>query len=201
MLFWLLRRSTRIVGLLAVVVWLTLTLVTWHFGALSWLTWTANGGVIRAIPSFSLGVWIFGSRQWIGRLPHAHSGFWLGVVAFLCGCCAEIPEPLLLIVLYITVALAVAADSKRRQGGLLRMLAAGGQLTYSSYMLQELVVVVFLSSAADHVLHLHGSSKNIMVLFAFVLIWVVSYLSLIFFERPARRWLGRLDSQRHAMAA
>lgn len=69
-------------------------------------------------------------------------------------------------------------------------LAAGGQLTYSSYMLHPLISIVLLNTVADRILHTHGSARNILVLLAFLSVWPISYLSLMLFERPARRWLS-----------
>ena len=91
--------------------------------------------------------------------------------------------------LYATVACGVAADAQKRSSPVVIKLAAGGQLTYSSYMLHPLVMIVLLNTVADRLLHTHSWERNSLVGLAFFAVWPVSYLSLIFFERPTRRWL------------
>ncbi len=88
------------------------------------------------------------------------------------------------------IAAGEAADAQQRPGRVVKTLAAGGQLTYSSYMLHPLVMVVLLNTAADHLLHAHGWIRVALIVLAFLIVWPVSYLSLVFFERPARRCLA-----------
>jgi peptidoglycan/LPS O-acetylase OafA/YrhL len=57
-------------------------------------------------------------------------------------------------------------------------------------MLHTLVINVLLNGIADHLLHLQGPAVALMTLCTFVIIWPISYLSLVFLERPARSWLG-----------
>jgi peptidoglycan/LPS O-acetylase OafA/YrhL len=185
-LFWIMRRHTAGAGLIAAIAWLALTFIP----ATLWYKWTATGGFIRAIPSFALGAWLFGVRGTLAKLPFANWGFWLGVLAFVGGCAIGVANLALLLTLYATVACGVAADEQKRPSRLVSKLAAGGQLTYSSYMLHPLVSMVLLSTLADRVLHAHGWERNSLVVVTFLAVWPISYLSLIFFERPARRWLS-----------
>lgn len=192
LLFWIMRRHTVGAGLIAAAAWLALTLIPTN----PWYTWSATGGFIRAIPSFAFGAWLFGVRGALAKLPFANWGFWLGVLAFVCGCSIGVAKPALLLTLYATVACGVAADAQRPTP-LVSRLAAGGQITYSSYMLHPLVMIVLLNTLADRLLHTHGWERNSLVVLAFLAVWPVSYLSLIFFERPARRWLGGQSKQAH----
>ena len=185
-LFWILRRNVAAAGLLAAIAWLALTLRP----STSWYTWSATYGFIRAIPSFAFGVWLFGIRDLLAKLPVANWGFWLGTLAFIGGCAIDVAPLALMLMLYVTVACAVAADEQQRPGRVVNKLAAGGQLTYSSYMLHPLVMVVLLNTAADHLLHAHGWIRIALIVLAFLIVWPVSYLSLVFFERPARRCLA-----------
>jgi peptidoglycan/LPS O-acetylase OafA/YrhL len=187
LLFWIMRRHTAGAGLLAAIAWLACTFVPMT----PWYTWTAAGGFIRAIPSFVFGAWLFGVRGTLAKLPFASWGFWLGMLAFVGGCSIGVARLALLLTLYATVACGVAADAQKRTSRVVSKLAAGGQLTYSSYMLHPLVTMLFLNILADRVLHAHGWERNSLIVLAFLAVWPVSYLSLIFFERPARRWLGR----------
>jgi peptidoglycan/LPS O-acetylase OafA/YrhL len=186
LLFWVMRRHTVGAGLIAAIAWLALTFIPMT----PWYKWTATGGFIRAIPSFAFGAWLFGVRGTLAKLPFANWGFWLGVLTFVGGCSMGVAKLVLLLTLYATVACGVAADAQKRPSRLVSKLAAGGQLTYSSYMLHPLVMIVLLNTVADRVLHTYGWQTNVLVAMAFLAVWPVSYLSLIFFERPARRWLG-----------
>jgi peptidoglycan/LPS O-acetylase OafA/YrhL len=191
LLFWCMRRHAAGAGLVAAIAWLALTLVPTS----PWYTWAAAGGFIRAIPSFAFGACLFGVRGMLAKLPFASWGFWLGILAFIGGCSIGVAKPALLLTLYATLACGVAADAQRRPSRVVNGLAAGGQLTYSSYMLHPLVIMVFLNAWADRMLHSHGWERNLLVVLGFLAVWPVSYLSLIFFERPARRWLGRQASE------
>lgn len=57
-------------------------------------------------------------------------------------------------------------------------------------MLHILVLNVAITFLAQHVLHLRGAADNAAIVVAFILVWPISYYSLIFFERPMRRWLS-----------
>jgi peptidoglycan/LPS O-acetylase OafA/YrhL len=50
-------------------------------------------------------------------------------------------------------------------------------------------MILLLNTLAEHILHTHGWARNLLVVLAFSAVWPISYLSLIFFERPARRWI------------
>jgi peptidoglycan/LPS O-acetylase OafA/YrhL len=193
-LFWIMRRNLPALGLATASIWLTLTVLTNDTNL--WLDWTASGGFVRAIPSFMFGSWLFGARRLIAGIPFARVGFWVCVWGFLVGCCIGAHIIALLLILYATVAMGVAADAQQRPSWIVRTMAAGGQLTYSSYLLHQIVILILLNGLANHALHLHGLAKNLMVLTAFAVVWPVSYLSLVLFEKPARRWLSGISSVR-----
>jgi peptidoglycan/LPS O-acetylase OafA/YrhL len=186
LLFWIMRRNIAAAGVLAAVAWLALTLLA----VTAWYTWSATGGFVRAIPSFAFGAWLFGMRGALSRLPFANWGFWLGLVGFIAGCAIDIAPLALMLTLYATVACGVAADEQQQPSRLVSKLAAGGQLTYSSYLLHPLVIIALLNVCADRLMHAHGWARVAFVLLAFLSVWPVSYLSLVFFERPMRRGLG-----------
>ena len=186
-LFWVLRRSRT--GMLCIVIASMTTLMICCKGD-SWLTFTHSGGCLRAIPSFALGTLLHSVRDALGRIALARVGFFTGIVGYLAGVAANCVPLALLLILYATVALGIGADAQRRSGKVVSALAGGGQLTYSSYMLHLLVVIVVLNGLADRILHTHGLTRNLLVAVAFVTVWPVSYLSLVLFERPAREWLG-----------
>ena len=187
-LFWIIRRNVTALGVIAAGIWLALTLGT--HGVNVWYQWTAVGGFIRAIPSFMFGAWLFAVRESISKLPFAGAFFWLSVWGFAIGCCIGLPPIALLLILYSAVAFGVAADAQHRRSRIVSTLAAGGQLTYSSYMLHPLVMLVLIAGIANRILDTHGLARNLVVLIAFTMVWPVSYFSLVLFEKPARRWIS-----------
>jgi len=197
-LFWVRRRSG--LGLLAIVI-VSLVGLTWLLPDRSWLTLTHSGGVLRAVPSFTLGVLFYSLRASLARISIARPGFWIGILAYVAGVISGAAQPVLLVLLYATVAFGIGADAQQRSGRFVSALAAGGQLTYSSYMLHLLVILVLLNGLADRILVLHGLQRNLLVVLAFALVWPLSYLSLMLFERPAREWLdGRRPRARQPAA-
>jgi peptidoglycan/LPS O-acetylase OafA/YrhL len=189
---WVMRRS--LIGLWALVIGVCVLLSLLKINGNNWLSWTYSGGCLRAIPSFMLGCLIFGSLNTLKRLPCARPAYWAAILGFLAGCWIGLSEALLLLALFAAVAFGVAADAQKKPSAFVRVLAAGGQLTYSSYMLHPLLCMLLLNGVADHVLHAHGLTRNLMVLVAFGVVWPISYLSLMFFEKPARRWMSGRDA-------
>ena len=187
LMFWVLRRRPWVLGLAAAALVAVLTFYGTDQNA--WLFWTASGGCIRAIPSFAFGMLVFTFRDAVTRLPFARYGFWLTLLGFFWSCAAGVSPIASLLCLYAGVMCAVAADAQGHTGRIIKFLAAGGQLTYSSYMLHTLIINVILNAIADRVLHLQGAAVTLMALLAFALIWPISYLSLVFLEKPARRLL------------
>jgi len=186
-LFWVARRTE--LGLLAIVI-LSLAALAILLPDRSWLTLTYAGGAFRAIPSFALGILFYAQRASLAQSRIARAGFWCGMLGYLAGLVFGAAQTVLLVILYATVAFGVGADAQGQSGRFVRMLAAGGQLTYSSYMLHLLLIVILLNGVADRILRSHGLERDLLVILTFVLVWPVSYLSLMLFERPARKWLG-----------
>ena len=160
-------------------------------GGPHWLEWSYEAGVLRALPAFLLGSIAFEHRRWLGRLPRA--AWWLlaAWVVFLAGCFVGAPKPLMLPLIYGIGALGVAA-SEQPSSLLARRVALIGQLTYSLYMLHPLVEAVVLTGIGATLLHLKGPAMTAWALGGIALMLPVSYVSLVFFERPARRWVTKL---------
>lgn len=156
----------------------------------SWLEWTFNGGVVRALPTFMLGMVSFGYRSSLARLPRA--AWWLGFVClvFVAGCMLSWPKLWLLPIVYAVALLGIAA-SEQPSSRWVRRLAPLGQLTYSLYMLHPLVQAVVLTGIGATLLRFSGTSLNLFVLFGAFLMLPIAWASLVLFERPARRWLTR----------
>jgi peptidoglycan/LPS O-acetylase OafA/YrhL len=179
------RRSLSLLVVAALIV--LLTLVSNRSGW-SWLEWSFDLGVLRALPTFLLGVISFRYRALLGRIPGAAGWLLIALLVFLAGCLLQCPKLLLLPLVYGIGALGIAA-SEQPASRTARRLAPLGQLTYSLYMLHPLVQTVLLTGVGATFLKLQGVTMTLFVVAAMVLMLPVAWLSLVLFERPARRWL------------
>lgn len=192
-IFWGLRRSPAALFCAIVLVWAALTAVSYK--GTPWPFWSTVG-VLRALPSFMFGAWLFGIKKHLPEFAFSASAMWGCLIAFITGCYFGSSIFLLVLILYGAVVFAVMADNNGRGASKgVRLLAAGGQLTYSSYMLHQPIIVLLLTIGAEHVLHLHGTWKNIALVLTFLTVWPVSYISLIAFEYPTRRWITDIGAK------
>jgi peptidoglycan/LPS O-acetylase OafA/YrhL len=164
---------------------------------LSWLEWSFDFGVLRALPTFLLGMIAFQYRGSLGRVPWAAGWLLVACIVFVAGCMLNLPKLLLLPLVYAIGALGVAA-SERPSPRAAHRLAPLGQLTYSLYMLHPLVQSVVLTGIGAGFLKLRGTPMNLFVIATMVLMLPIAWLSLVLFERPARQWLTRLMGLRRA---
>jgi peptidoglycan/LPS O-acetylase OafA/YrhL len=148
-----------------------------------WYAWTRDWGVLRGIPSFALGVLFWACRSSLARLPGGL--FWPAVVLMGVAIAAGVPGWALIVGGYATVALAIAADQRRAASPLTATLAPLGTLTYSIYMLHFLILTV--GTAALKPL---GLSEPVIIALLAATVLPASYLSLVHFEQPMRKWLG-----------
>lgn len=186
------RRHLALLVVAALIV--VLTAVSTRSGW-SWLEWSFDLGVLRALPTFLLGVISFQYRALLGRIPQASAWLMVAFLAFLAGCLLQCPKLLLLPLVYTIGALGIAA-SEQPASRAARRLAPLGQLTYSLYMLHPLVQIVLLTGVGATFLDLRGWPMNLLVVAAMVLLLPVAWLSLVLFERPARRWLAQWRGRR-----
>jgi peptidoglycan/LPS O-acetylase OafA/YrhL len=156
----------------------------------SWLEWTFDGGVVRALPTFLLGMIAFQHRALLARLPWAAGWLGLACAAFLAGCAIAWPKSWLLPIVYAVALLGIAA-SEQPSSRWARRIAPLGQLTYSLYMLHPLVQAVVLTGIGATFLKFSGTSMNLFVLLGAFLMLPIAWASLVLFERPARRWLTK----------
>jgi peptidoglycan/LPS O-acetylase OafA/YrhL len=199
-IFWALRRRPAALLGAVILVWAGLTGLDYYQGArwnvVLWPLWATKGLALRALPAFMYGAWLFGIRQHLPRFEHAGWAMWASVLGFVCGCYFRLPILYLLLLMYAAVSFGVIADERGVASKPLRALAAGGQLTYSSYMLHPVVSMILVSIVTERLLHLQGLWKNLAVAVTFCAVWPIAYVSLCAFERPLRRWVGGLG-QRH----
>lgn len=153
--------------------------------------WTNQSAPLRALPSFLLGIGVFNFRSSIARLPSSGTLFWVSVTALTFSMLKDAPTLLTLILVYLTVVITVAADA---QGGtrFVKRLAPLGQLTYSIYMWHGLIIMIIINGIGDKLLHASGGLMLALVIFCYMCIYMVSYISFFFIETPARRGIDRL---------
>lgn len=166
-----------------------------------WHQWTFDFGPLRALPAFAIGVSLFGMREALARIPAAGAlGFVSLVILALAGV-LHIPAGAQAPLAYAVVLFALAADTKGRASGPVRRLAPFGQLTYSLYMLHAPVMTLVFMLFFDRALNLAPWAKFTAVLACVPALMALSYVSLVFFEGPARRWLTRTGAVRKAAVA
>ena len=189
---WLVRIRAWLPALFALII-LTVLYALGPAGPLHryWFEWTFEWSVWRALPAFALGISFYSMREQLAKLPAAAPMMFVMLIAYLPLAAAGAWHGLLTPMSYAIVACGVAADAQRHTSQLVRTLAPLGQLTYSVYMLHALFVTVGFTLVFDRILHLPPTAKLVAVIACLPLLFGVAYLSLIFFEQPARRWLSK----------
>lgn len=152
--------------------------------------WTYDFGVLRAFPAFCLGAASYGLRDALAKLPRPR--WWLLAcgAAFFAGCGLGLNRSVLLLIVYATAIAAIACDLQATGRDWLARPAALGQLTYSIYMIHPVVLSVVITFIGRRLLHLGGWPLTGWVVVAMAVTFVASYLSYVYFETPARRWLS-----------
>ena len=155
--------------------------------------WTADFGLLRAVPGFLIGMLAFRLRARLAALPAAGPVGWTLLALFFVGAALGAHKGALLVNLYAAAVFIAAGDaSGRRPSAATRALAPFGQLTYSLYMLHPLMLSIGLNLIGGGMLRLTGDAMRLWVLGCMVVLFPLSYLSLMLFERPARRWISTL---------
>jgi peptidoglycan/LPS O-acetylase OafA/YrhL len=167
-----------------------------RFGTTWYFNWTYDFGVLRAIPAFMMGVACYRLRQ-STPIPFPAAAMWAALTLFVAGMFFHAPGLFLVVCMYAVGLFALAADTAGRPGKLIRAAAPYGQLTYGVYMLHMLVATVFLSILWQRLLQLNdymwlGAGLGLLLTGA------AAYLSLFWFERPARLWISRLGEKGRA---
>lgn len=154
--------------------------------------WTADFGIARAAPGFLVGMIAYKLRGLLGSLPGARWWFFVCCGAFIVGAALQLDRGLLLFVCYAVGLLGVAADNAPvKPGPVVRWLAPWGQLSYSIYMLHPLALKIALNWVGLGMLHLGGDAMRLWCLTWGLALIPVSYLSLVYFEKPARDAIAR----------
>jgi peptidoglycan/LPS O-acetylase OafA/YrhL len=179
------------IGLASLTVMMTIV-VSQHQWNLLGSSWIELSPVLRALPSFIFGAALFYNRGIVSRLPAP--GFILVVVTtgLIVAMMSGVSQLLTLLIVYMVVIAAVAADLEGVPSATVRRLAPLGQLTYSIYMWHLLFISFLLNAEGDKFLNGNTLSTTILVVACYISIFIISYLSFFFIETPARRWIDRI---------
>ena len=188
-IFWLVRANWHVAIAFVVGLWLALFLLSTPDD--QWFLRTAQGGAIRALPSFLFGVVLFWCRDRLPGTSVGRWGVWLCLGIFTACAVVEIRAAWLVLLVWATVFFAAAA-CRGNVSRAFAVAAGAGQLTYSTYMLHDLLFLSIISVVGERLLHAEGALKIAIVGAAFLTVWPIGYLSLVLFERPTRRLINRL---------
>jgi peptidoglycan/LPS O-acetylase OafA/YrhL len=158
--------------------------------------WISLHAYVRAAPSFLIGVGLWYERRWLYRVPWPQPILAAALVALVWSMMTAASCVTVLALIALCVVSAVAADLQGRTGWLVARLAPFGQLTYSIYMWHRLFILVFISALGDKFLHLGTPSMIALVALTYGAILVWAYLSYLYLETPARRWVDALPLSR-----
>jgi len=166
-------------------------LLTWHATLMD--AWTLSlRGVVRALPSFIIGVGMWFLRDTLQRIPYARALLAVAVVSLVCSMMTAAPVLVVLSLIYVTAVAAIAADLQKKVGRIVTVVAPLGQLTYSIYMWHEMFILVLMNSLGDKVLHAGAAAMVPLALLTYGLILAWGYVSFIYLETPARQWVDSL---------
>jgi len=190
---YLAMRRPGVLALLAVLALAALFAVSGGFPATSprpFFMWTYDFGVARAFPAYCLGAAAYGFRDALAKLPRPRRWLLAFSALFFVGCAVGLNRSILLLIVYATAISAIACDLQSSRRDWLARPAALGQLTYSIYMIHPVVLSVVITFVGRRILHLTGWPLTGWVGVAMVVTFLASYLSFVYFETPARRWLS-----------
>ena len=153
--------------------------------------------MVRALPSFALGVWAACYRSWLLRYLGQPLPVWCFRISFpilVVALIMQADDYCLLGLVYLVVISAFLAE-----GGSSNLfvgkpiLSNRGEMTYSLYMLHTVIATVFISFAFPKIIGLSLAARVAAVIGGFVLSYVAARCSLRYFEEPARRWLNSFN--------
>jgi peptidoglycan/LPS O-acetylase OafA/YrhL len=150
-----------------------------------WHALTFDGGAVRVLPAFLIGLTLYSFRDALRQVPYARALLLAAAMAFVGGLALEAPRGVLLVIVYLIGAFAFAADLQGRVASPVRRLAPLGAITYGVYMLHPLVRTIGMP--VGRALHL---DVNLVAVINTALVFVAAYLSYNLFEVPMRRLLA-----------
>lgn len=150
-----------------------------------WHALTFDGGAVRAIPGFLIGVTTFIYRDQLRELPRPRLLLLVAALGFFAGLILSVDRGILLIDVYLIALFAFASDLQGNATAMVRRIAPLGAITYGVYMLHPLVRTVGMPFGKAL-----GLNVNAIVIIDFIVLFPAAYLSYIFIEMPLRRMLA-----------
>jgi peptidoglycan/LPS O-acetylase OafA/YrhL len=156
--------------------------------------WTYDGGALRALPSFILGVWMQTNRGAIRRFPAPRLAYLFGLGAFLACVWLAASPYVLMALLYLTVFLAYAADLRHPPSPHTRAVAKWGDLTYPIYLWHSPIFFVVVSVVATGLLDASPQMQDVALIVSFLALPIIAIASQRAFETPLKKltiaWLS-----------
>jgi peptidoglycan/LPS O-acetylase OafA/YrhL len=146
----------------------------------------------RALPSFLIGVSLFYWRDVLRRIPKPGVVLTVSLLVMIVAMTTGMPDVVSLALVYVVTGSAVAADVRGSVAPAVERLGPLGQLTYSIYMWHSILIMVFMNAIGDRVLHAGTGVMLVVGAACYASILVVSCISFVFLETPARRWIDSL---------
>ncbi len=166
-----------------------------------WYGLTYDFGVLRAIPAFGIGVTLYGVRDHLKRIPFASFGMYATLIAIVMATLAGVDPGWLMPLVYLLGVFGAAADASGKAGPVTRAIAPYGTISLSVYLIHIPFAVLLFTGVFTKVLHLGPEAKNVAIIASLPMLLFVSYVSLVRFETPARRWISKLGSKPNAAPA
>jgi peptidoglycan/LPS O-acetylase OafA/YrhL len=157
------------------------------------LNW--NFGALRAVPSFTFGVWLWVNRERLSKAgllrAWARPATLIGMVSILALYLFYSNDYLMLACVYVVAVGAFVCDlTGRSTFASWAPISSRGYLTYSIYMLHTVIATIVISFIFPT---LFGSSLSAVlaaVACSAVLTYAVAYASYWYFETPLRSYIG-----------
>jgi peptidoglycan/LPS O-acetylase OafA/YrhL len=171
------------IALSHIVVGTELPELNWRFGAL------------RAVPSFSFGVWLWVHRDRLLKVgilrAYAGSAILVGMATILALIVFYPADYLLLGYVYVVAVSAFICDlTGSRTFASWAPISGRGYLTYSIYMLHTVIATIVISFIFPRILGESRSAVLAAVTCSAVLTYAAAYVSYWYFERPLRLYIG-----------
>ena len=157
-------------------------------------SWVEIHSVLRALPSFLIGAALFYNRNSVSLIPAPRWLFTISFSALVVLMIFGAPHLIVLSTVYVVAASAVAADLTSRPRSFVRKYGPFGQLTYSIYMWHSLFILVLMNAVGDKLLHASPLMMALLAIICWSSIFLTSYISFLYIETPARRWIDGLGT-------
>ncbi len=178
-------------GLLVATAAMLLAAVTVH--RLQGTAWEHLWPPFRALPSFLIGVSLFYWRDALRLVPKVGLILAASLPIMVVVMATGMPDIMSLALVYIVAGSATAADVQGSVTSAVKRIGPLGQLTYSMYMWHSILILVMMNAIGDKLLHAGTGLMLVIGVVCYVSIFVISYVSYVFIETPARRWIDSLQ--------